>query len=472
MLAGEYSHNIDPKGRLTIPSKFRKVLGTEFMVTKGLDKCLSIYPESEWKRMEEKLREMSLTTNQVARKFIRFMLGSAVEGGLDKQGRILLPQPLKAYAGLDKEVVLVGVMDRIEVWDKDKWEQNQAHDEPKEFSHKPVLLNETVDGLMIKPGGVYADGTLGGGGHAYAVCEKLGNTGKYFGIDRDDAAIKAATARLAGFGELVTIVKGNYRDMKPILSQHRINLVDGIILDLGVIALLRPRESVIQADDLRIDQSLQILELLPADARLLKRRKMRHIQRLRVEGQHNSFLGPSLEQLVAFCRQPLVVSGPFILEEVLLDSVILIIGVPERILCVVARVIELIVVEPDAPAPVFRPCEPIVDPPLQDILRQFLLHVFLICKIQEHPDFRSEVFQAAAWFDKDAVLAAPEQIPAGRPVSALAIFEQPALPVSVKSHLAGFCLPCRVFYYKGQFLPVSFFHWYEHMICMQFIGVL
>ena len=80
--------------------------------------------------MEEKLREMSLTTNQVARKFIRFMLGSAVEGGLDKQGRILLPQPLKAYAGLDKEVVLVGVMDRIEVWDKDKWEQNQAHDEP------------------------------------------------------------------------------------------------------------------------------------------------------------------------------------------------------------------------------------------------------------------------------------------------------------------------------------------------------
>ena len=86
-----------------------------------------------------------------------------------------------------------------------------------EFSHKPVLLNETVDGLMIKPGGVYADGTLGGGGHAYAVCEKLGNTGKYFGIDRDDAAIKAATARLAGFGELVTIVKGNYRDMKPML---------------------------------------------------------------------------------------------------------------------------------------------------------------------------------------------------------------------------------------------------------------
>ena len=130
MLAGEYSHNIDPKGRLTIPSKFRKVLGTEFMVTKGLDGCLFIYPESEWKGMEAKLRAMSLTTNKVARKFTRFMLGSAVEGGLDKQGRILLPQALKNYAGLDKEVVLVGVMDRIEIWDKAKWEQNQAHDEP------------------------------------------------------------------------------------------------------------------------------------------------------------------------------------------------------------------------------------------------------------------------------------------------------------------------------------------------------
>ena len=130
MLAGEYAHNLDPKGRLTIPSKFRKVLGSQFIVTKGLDQCLFIYPEEEWKRMEEKLREMPLTTNQVARKFTRFMLGSAVEGGLDKQGRILLPTPLKTYAGLDKEVVLVGVMDRIEIWDKQRWEQNQAHDEP------------------------------------------------------------------------------------------------------------------------------------------------------------------------------------------------------------------------------------------------------------------------------------------------------------------------------------------------------
>lgn len=103
-----------------------------------------------------------------------------------------------------------------------------------EFKHTSVLLDETVNGLDIKPDGVYADGTLGGGGHAYAVCTKLGFKGKYFGIDRDDAAIEAASARLNDFKGKVTIIKGNYRDMKSLLSRQGINLVDGIILDLGV----------------------------------------------------------------------------------------------------------------------------------------------------------------------------------------------------------------------------------------------
>ena len=110
-------------------------------------------------------------------------------------------------------------------------EQQEA---AQQFSHKSVLLNETVNGLAVKPDGIYADGTLGGGGHAYAVCEKLGFKGKYFGIDRDDAALEAARTRLTGFKGKVTVVKGNYRDMKSILSHYGINLVDGIILDLGV----------------------------------------------------------------------------------------------------------------------------------------------------------------------------------------------------------------------------------------------
>lgn len=129
MLAGEYSHNIDPKGRLTIPSKFRKELGMGFVITKGMDGCLYIYPEAEWDQVADRLSEMSRTTNKVARRFTRFMLAGACPGDIDKQGRVLLPKSLRDYAGLDKEVVLAGVLDRVEIWDRAKWEQNQSQDE-------------------------------------------------------------------------------------------------------------------------------------------------------------------------------------------------------------------------------------------------------------------------------------------------------------------------------------------------------
>ncbi len=102
------------------------------------------------------------------------------------------------------------------------------------FKHTSVLLEETVDGLNIKPDGIYVDGTLGGGGHAYEVCSRLGNKGRFIGIDQDEAAIEAATARLRDFGERVTIVRSNYCDMKLRLQELGIDKVDGIVLDLGV----------------------------------------------------------------------------------------------------------------------------------------------------------------------------------------------------------------------------------------------
>lgn len=123
MLSGEYNHTIDAKGRLIIPSKFRENLGEHFVVTKGLDGCLFIYPDSEWNAFEEKLKTLPLT-NRDSRNFVRFFLGSAIESELDKQGRTLLSSPLRGYAGLEKDVVLVGVLNRIEIWDKDKWERN------------------------------------------------------------------------------------------------------------------------------------------------------------------------------------------------------------------------------------------------------------------------------------------------------------------------------------------------------------
>lgn len=125
MLTGEFNHSIDTKGRLIIPSKFRDILGDDFVITKGLDGCLFLYPANEWKIFEEKLRTLPLT-NKNARTFTRFFLGSAVDGGLDKQGRVLISSALRAFAGLDKEVVLVGVLDRVEIWDKAKWAENNT----------------------------------------------------------------------------------------------------------------------------------------------------------------------------------------------------------------------------------------------------------------------------------------------------------------------------------------------------------
>ena len=102
------------------------------------------------------------------------------------------------------------------------------------FEHKSVLLEETVNGLNIKPDGIYVDGTLGGGGHAFEVCKQLSDKGSFIGIDQDEAAIEAAGIRLRDFGEKVTIVRSNYCDMKSQLHKLSIDKVDGIVLDLGV----------------------------------------------------------------------------------------------------------------------------------------------------------------------------------------------------------------------------------------------
>ena len=128
MFMGEYSHTIDTKGRLIIPSNFRALLGEEFVITKGLDGCLSIYPMDEWIIFEEKLKALPLT-NKNARTFARFFVSSANTCELDKQGRILVPQTLREFAGLEKDVVLTGNLNRIEVWSREKWSENCNYDD-------------------------------------------------------------------------------------------------------------------------------------------------------------------------------------------------------------------------------------------------------------------------------------------------------------------------------------------------------
>ena len=145
MLTGEFNHSIDSKGRLIIPSKLRDSLGEHFVITKGMDGCLFVYPENEWEAFEEKLRTLPLT-NKKARDFKRFFLGSAVDGEIDKQGRVLLSSSLRTYAGLEKEVVLAGVLDKVEIWSKEAWD---AHTTDIEENIEDIASDMEDLGLSI-----------------------------------------------------------------------------------------------------------------------------------------------------------------------------------------------------------------------------------------------------------------------------------------------------------------------------------
>jgi len=133
LLIGEYEHNIDAKGRIIMPAKLKDDIGEKFVITQGLDGCLFAYSQSEWKNFEEKLRTFPLT-NKDARALKRFFLARAMECEIDKQGRFLISSNLREFACLQKEVVIIGVLDKIEIWSKDRWqeyskEENMAADE-------------------------------------------------------------------------------------------------------------------------------------------------------------------------------------------------------------------------------------------------------------------------------------------------------------------------------------------------------
>ena len=122
MFMGEYHHNIYEKGRLIMPSKFRYDLGENFIVTRGIDSCLFVYPKETWNKLTSKLNELSFTKKDV-RSFQRFFLSAATLSEFDKQGRINIPTPLADYASLTKECVVIGVNDRIEIWSKENFDK-------------------------------------------------------------------------------------------------------------------------------------------------------------------------------------------------------------------------------------------------------------------------------------------------------------------------------------------------------------
>lgn len=121
MFIGEYNHNVDTKGRVSLPIKFREELSDTFYITRGMEKCLFIYDREEWFKMDQKIRTFGMNSRQ-GRGFARQFYAGAMEVSCDKQGRILIPPHLRTFAEIDKEVTVIGVSDRIEIWSKENWE--------------------------------------------------------------------------------------------------------------------------------------------------------------------------------------------------------------------------------------------------------------------------------------------------------------------------------------------------------------
>lgn len=141
MLIGEYTHTLDTKKRLSVPSKWRKELGGSVVLTRGLDNCLFVYPLKEWQKITDKIGELPLGQADT-RSFNRFFLSGATEVEIDKNGRILVPDFLKDFAKLDSKVVLAGIHNRVEMWDENLWE-----------SYKQQIENE-ADALAEKLGDI------------------------------------------------------------------------------------------------------------------------------------------------------------------------------------------------------------------------------------------------------------------------------------------------------------------------------
>ena len=132
---GEYSHSIDAKGRLIIPAKFRELLGDSFVVTRGFDGCLFVFDQEGWDKFESKLQALPMDKPEV-RVLTRFFIAGAADAEVDKQGRILLPATLIKHAGIEKDTIVAGVGNRVEIWNKDRWENASTFDDIDDIAAK------------------------------------------------------------------------------------------------------------------------------------------------------------------------------------------------------------------------------------------------------------------------------------------------------------------------------------------------
>ncbi len=143
MFLGEFIHSIDGKGRLTVPAKFRAALAAGMVVTRGLDRCLFVFPATQWERRSKAMAKMPLTQRD-ARAFSRFVFSGAMDVVPDKQGRVLLPAYLREYAGVDGDAIIIGLHDRLEIWNPDRW-----RDVKLEAEENMELIAEKLGDLEI-----------------------------------------------------------------------------------------------------------------------------------------------------------------------------------------------------------------------------------------------------------------------------------------------------------------------------------
>ncbi len=139
MLLGQYEHTLDVKGRMNVPSKFRDALGETFVITKGTDTCLSVYSMKEWEVLAERVSKLPESKAQTLR---RFFFANAVEVELDKQNRIVIPAVLRKYANLEKEVMVVGVMNKAEIWERDAWNETMSDISPETMEEALAALDD------------------------------------------------------------------------------------------------------------------------------------------------------------------------------------------------------------------------------------------------------------------------------------------------------------------------------------------
>lgn len=257
MFRGATNINLDSKGRLAVPIRYRDLLIEEaqghMVCTIDLHHpCLLLYPLSQWEVIEQKLSRLS-SMNPAERRVQRLLLGHASECQMDGAGRLLITATLRQHAGLHKQVMLVGQFNKFELWDEETWYQQVREDIEAEqsateilraftgfvvivmsenFQHKTVLLDEAVAGLNLRSDGIYIDGTFGRGGHSRLILSQLGAEGRLIAIDRDPQAI-AAAAQIDD--PRFSIIHGPFSALADYVQEMGLSSrIDGILLDLGV----------------------------------------------------------------------------------------------------------------------------------------------------------------------------------------------------------------------------------------------